>query len=38
VGTNFAVQAVVEGLIGPLIAAIFDEAGLYSLGFTIGQR
>jgi large-conductance mechanosensitive channel len=33
----FFVQAVVEGLIGPLIAAIFDEPGLYSLGFTIGS-
>jgi large conductance mechanosensitive channel len=33
----FFIQAVVEGLIGPLIAAIFDESGLYSLGFNIGS-
>jgi large-conductance mechanosensitive channel len=31
------VQAVVDGLIGPLIAAVFNESGLHSLGFTIGS-
>ncbi|HKF81764.1 MAG TPA: MscL family protein [Solirubrobacterales bacterium] len=28
-------QALVEGLISPLIAAVFDKASIYLLGFTI---
>ena len=30
-------QSLVEGLIGPAVAAIFDERGLYALSFTVND-
>lgn len=33
----FFLQMLVEGLIAPLIAAIFSEPGLYALSFSIGE-
>jgi large-conductance mechanosensitive channel len=34
--TFYFLQALVEGLLAPAVAAIFDEPGLYALKFTIG--
>lgn len=33
--TFYFLQALVEGLVGPAIAAIFSEPGLYALGFSV---
>lgn len=33
----YFVQSLVEGLIGPVIAAVFNEAGLYALSFRAGN-